>query len=330
MDSNNAMSTSTSSAKPPELALVFPGMTPSGYGDLAKFMMVSPRARRLREIADGVLDYPLMDEYRKAGEGYSEFSQVAFLISCFALAEWAQEELGIEPDLCAGASFGEKVAMAFAGSLTFSDTVRLTVQLARCEEEYFRLEYQDVVTQSVGRIAAPSLREILADLAARDEWCDISCFIDDDFFMVSMREQSLKFFNGAVRAAGGIPLRVMRPPMHSAAFGALRQRVADKVLPDFRFADPRLPIVSDQDGSVVDTADGVRSLLLNSIVRPVNWPDTLRSMRERGIAKIYIAGPDALFGRVRCATGNFDVVTVNQRMALRPKRPLKYAERKSA
>jgi hypothetical protein len=30
---------------------------------------------------------------------------------------------------------------------------------------------------------------------------------------------------------------------------------------------------------------------------------------------------------VRCATRNFDVTAVNQRMALRPKRPLKYAER---
>jgi [acyl-carrier-protein] S-malonyltransferase len=120
----------------------------------------------------------------------------------------------------------------------------------------------------------------------------------------------------------------MRPPMHSSAFSALRQRIADSVLTNFRFADPRLPIVADQDGAVVDTAEGVQSLLLNSIVRPVNWPDTLRSMRERGVTKIYIAGPDALFGRVGCTTRNFDVVTVNQRMALRPKRSLRYAERK--
>jgi [acyl-carrier-protein] S-malonyltransferase len=303
-------------------------MGPSGYAELARFMMVSPRARQLREAADSVLDYPLMDKYRSAGEGYSEFSQVAFLITCFALAEWAQEELGIEPDLCSGASFGEKVAIAYAGSLTFSDTVRLTVQLSRCEEAYFRLEYRDVVTQSVARTPEQSLMEILADMADRGEWHDISCFVDDDFFMVSMREQNLERFNGEVRAAGGIPLHAMRPPMHSSVFSALRQRVADNVLTDFRFADPRLPIVADQDGAVVNTAAGVQSLLLNSIVQPVNWPDTLRSMRQRGVTKICVAGPDALFGRVRCATSDFDVVTVNQRMALRPKRPLKYAERK--
>jgi [acyl-carrier-protein] S-malonyltransferase len=302
-------------------------MGPSGYAELAKFMMVSPQARRLREAADSVLEYRLMDEYRKAGEGYSEAAQVAFLISCFALAEWAQEELGCVPDICSGASFGEKVAIAYAGSLTFSDAVRLTALLARAEEAYFRLEYRDVVTQSVARTPEQSLREILADMAGRGEWSDISCFVDDDFFMVSMREQSLERFTDAVRAVGGIPLHVMRPPMHSSAFGALRQRVADDVLPDFRFADPRLPIVAGQGGAVVDKAACVRALVLNSIVQPLNWPDTLRSMRERGVTKIYVAGPDALFGRVRCATENFDIVTVNQRMALQPKRSLKYAER---
>jgi [acyl-carrier-protein] S-malonyltransferase len=308
-------------------AIVFPGMGPTGYAELAKFMMVSPQARRLREVADSVLDYRLMDEYRRVGEGYSEVSQVAFLISCFALADWAREELGLAPDLCSGASFGEKVAVAYAGALTFSDTVRLTVRLARAEEAYFRLEHRDVVTQSVARTPEQSLREILADMASRGEWCDISCFVDDDFFMVSMRERSLERFTGAVRAVGGIPLHVMRPPMHSSAFAALRQRVADDVLPDFQFAEPRLPIAAGQEGEVVDTAAGARALVLDSIVRPVNWPATLKSMRARGVTKIYVAGPDALFGRVRCATVNFDVVTVNQRMALQPKRSLKYAER---
>jgi malonyl CoA-acyl carrier protein transacylase len=145
-----------------------------------------------------------------------------------------------------------------------------------------------------------------------------------------MREPSLERFTGAVRTAGGLPLYMMRPPMHSSAFIALRERVADDVLTAFQFTDPCLPIVSDQDGAVVDTADGVRSMLLNSIVRPVHWPDTLCSIRERGVTKLYVAGPDTLFGRVRCATKNFEVVTVNQRMALQPKRPLKYAERKAS
>jgi [acyl-carrier-protein] S-malonyltransferase len=310
-------------------ALVFPGMGPASHADLGRYIMTSPAARRLRRIADDVLGYPLMDRFRSAGDSYSESSQVAFLISCVALAQWAESELGIAPVACTGPSFGEKSAVAYAGSLDFAETVRLTVRLARCEEEYFRAEYTDVVTQSVARTPEPALREILAGLTARNEWHDVSCLIDDDFFMVSLREPALEAFTAAVRAAGGLPLYAMRPPMHSSSFWPLRQRIAEDVLGDFRFTAPRLPIVADQDGAVVRTADEVAAMLLASVVRPVRWPDTLRSLRRLGIKAIYVAGPDALFGRVRCATDNFEIVTVNQRMALRAKRAPRYAERTS-
>jgi [acyl-carrier-protein] S-malonyltransferase len=310
-------------------ALVFPGMGPSSHADLGRYIMTSPHARRLRRAADGALGYPLMDRFRAAGESYSEYSQIAFLISCVALAEWAESELGIEPEVCSGPSFGEKSAVAFTGSLDFAETVRLTARLARCEEEYFRSEYADVVTQSIARTPEPALREILVGLAARNEWHDVSCLVDDDFFMVSLRESSLEGFTGAVRAAGGLPLYAMRPPMHSSSFGPLRRKVAEEVLGDFQFAAPRLPIVADQDGAVVRTADEVKAMLLDSIVRQVRWPDTLRSLQRLGIKTLYVAGPDALFGRVRCATDNFEIVTVNQRMALRAKSAPRYTERTS-
>jgi [acyl-carrier-protein] S-malonyltransferase len=92
-------------------------------------------------------------------------------------------------------------------------------------------------------------------MAPRREWYDVSCYIDKDFFMVTMRERSLERFLGDVRAAGRPPLYAMRPPIHSSAFGSLRRRVEDEVLGDFRFGDPRLPIVTDCEGSVAVTAD---------------------------------------------------------------------------
>jgi [acyl-carrier-protein] S-malonyltransferase len=299
--------------------IVFPGMGPSGYSDLGKFMVTNPCARRLRRTADAVLGYSLMDLYRTSGEDYSEYCQIAFLITCLALIEQAADQLDTEPVACAGPSFGGKTAVAYAGALPFSETVLLTARLARCEEEYFRTEHQDVITQSVARTPEPVLQEILAGLAGRNEWHDISCHIDHDFFMVSMREASLERFASEVRAAGGLPLYAMRPPMHSAAFGALREKAEAEVLSDFEFSDPRLPIVADQDGSVIVKADGARAMLLDSFVRPVRWPQTVQSMKDLGVKKVYIAGPDSLFGRVRCTRQNFEVVPINQKTAPRVK-----------
>jgi [acyl-carrier-protein] S-malonyltransferase len=295
-------------------------MGPSGYAALAKFMVTDPCARRLRRTADDVLGYSLMDLYRDTQADYSEYSQVAFLITCLALVERVSEIPDAAPvACCAGPSFGSKVAVAYSGALPIPEAILLTARLARCEEEYFRSEHQDVITQSIARTPGPALQMILDTMTERHEWHDISCHIDEDFFMVSMRTASLDRFLREVRAAGGLPLYAMRPPMHSPAFAALRRKAENEVLKDFSLRDPRLPVVADHDGSVVGTADGVRAMVLDGFVRPVRWPEAVRAMKGLGVTKIYICGPDALFGRVRCTTRNFDVVSIDPRLALRPR-----------
>jgi [acyl-carrier-protein] S-malonyltransferase len=297
--------------------IVFPGMGPAGYAELGKFMATDPGARRLRRTADDVLGYSLMDRYRDAGADYSEYSQVAFLICCLALSERADELAGSKPLACAGPSFGAKTAIAYSGALSFAETVLLTARLARCEEEYFLTEYQDVITQSVARTPWPALRDILGAMTDRSEWHDISCHIDQDFHMVSMRASSLDSFVREVRAAGGLPLYAMKPPMHSAAFAPLRRKAEEEVLGDFLFRDPGLPIITDQDGSAVRSAASARGMLLDGFVRPVRWPDVVHSMKNAGIVRIYISGPDSLFGRVRCTTQTLEVVPVNHKTARR-------------
>jgi [acyl-carrier-protein] S-malonyltransferase len=305
------------SAGPVNTGILFPGMGPSGYNSLGKFLVTNPHARRLRRTADAVLGYSLMDFYRASTADYSEYCQVAFLISCLALIEQAAGLLDSEPVACTGPSFGGKTALAYSGALSFSETVLLVARLARCEEEYFQAQHQDVLTQSVARLPEPALQEILAAMTVRREWHDISCHIDHDFFMVSMRESSLERFSAQVRAAGGLPLYAMRPPMHSSAFGALLRKAEEEVLSDFEFSDPRLPVICDHDGSVIVTAAAVRAMLLESFVRPVRWQQVVRSMKDLGVETLYIAGPDSLFGRVRCTKQNFTVVPINPQTMLR-------------
>jgi len=255
-----------------------------------------------------------MDRYRAAAgsdlSDYSEYSQVAFLISCLALIEEAAGTLAAEPVACAGPSFGGKSAIAYSGALPAAEMILLTARLARCEEEYFKTEYTDVVTQSVARTPWSVLQAILDAMTQRDEWHDISGQVDKDFFMISMRTPSLELFLKEVRAAGGLPLYAMRPPMHSSAFAALRSKAEKEVLSDFTFSSPSLPIIADQDGSVVTTAAAARDMLLDGFIRPVQWPKVVHSMKELGVTDVYIPGLDSLFGRVRCTTENFKVIAL--------------------
>lgn len=304
----------------PGSAIVFPGMSPCRFADFGKFLLLNPFARRLTAEAGDRLGYPLIDRFRDAEGDYSEYAQVGFMLTCVALAEWAEQEYGISPDYCTGPSFGEKPASVYAGSLTFSDAVWMTAELARCLTEFFATEYTDVVTHSFVRTPEDKLDEALAELAARGEWHDISCYIDHDFYMVSLRERNLDWLKDAVRGMGGLSLYTMRPPLHSRAFGALRRKVEDEVIGDLRFHDPLLPIIADQDGSILRSGEQVRTMLLDSIVKPLNWLQVVSSLEQLGVRKLWVAGPDTLFGRVRATTSRFEVVTVNPRLALHPRR----------
>jgi malonyl CoA-acyl carrier protein transacylase len=304
----------------PRTAVVFPGMAPSRFADVSKFMLINPVARKLIAEADKRLGYSLVERFRDAEGDYSHYAQVSFMINCLALAHWAEQELGVEPAYCTGPSFGEKPASVYSGSLSFSDGVWMTAELARCMDEYFATQYTDVVTHSFVRVPQEKLAEMLAELTDDGVWCEISCYIDHDFYMVSLRERNLDWFKQKLRSLGGMSLYTMRPPLHADVFGALRRKAEDEVLGALPFADPVLPIVADQDGTVLTSGEQVRTMLLDSVVKPLRWPDVVSSLRDLGVSRVCVAGPDSLFGRVRCTNEAFEVVAVNTRMALQPRR----------
>ncbi|MGZ2362350.1 ACP S-malonyltransferase [Streptomyces sp. 372A] len=295
-------------------------MGPCPFEDVAKFMMVNPGARKLVSIANDVLGYSLVDRFREAEGDYSEPAQVSFLVNCLALAEWAADSMGMSPALCVGPSFGGKAAAVHSGALPFEEAVDMTARWARALEDYFAVAHRDIVTHSFARTGEGELAKILAELDEQGEWYDVSCYVDHDFFMLSLREGRLDWLQSRVRALGGLPLYTMRPPMHSSAFGPLRDRVEQDIFSQLHFTDPVLPVVADQDGRVLTTGAEVRAMLLDGFVQPVRWPDVVTTLQNAGVAKVFVSGPDSLFGRVGVTIRNFEVVPVNPRIAMQPRR----------
>jgi [acyl-carrier-protein] S-malonyltransferase len=302
-------------------AIVFPGMGPARFEDVAKFMVVNPFARKLVAAADERLGYSVVERYRETEGDYSEFAQVAFFVNCLALAQWSEKSYGLAPDFCAGPSFGGKAAAVYSGALSFSDGVWLTARYARCLEEYFAVEHTDIVTLSFARTPEDKLKEVLAKFGEQGEWYDVSCKVDHDFQMVCLREGKVEELKQLLRGVGGMPMYVMRPPMHSSAFGSLRRKAEEDFVGKIDFADQlKIPVIADQDGKVLTTGDGVRTMILDGFDHAVNWPEVVGSLRRQEVGKLYVSGQDGLFGRVGITTTNFDVVPVNPRLAMQPRR----------
>lgn len=300
-------------------ALVFPGMGPSRFSEVGRFLLLDPYARRRLAEADEALGTSVFDRFREATEDYSEYSQVAFLVNSMALADRAEDTLGIRPDLCVGPSFGQKAAAAYVGSLPFAEVVRLTVQLARLEEEFFSREYTDVVTHSFVRTPGERLEEILAEFGGRGGWYDMSGYLDGDFHMLSLRERDLDDFKALISKAGGYSMYSMSPPVHAASFSALRRQAEEEVFASYRLADPKLPVVTDQDGTVIRTAEEMRTMMLDTFDRPIDWPSVVATLKSSGVSRVCVAGPDNLFHRLDCTKKNFEVVAMGLPKRKRPR-----------
>lgn len=301
-------------------ALVFPGMGPTPFRDIGRFLVTDPDARELVGLADDILGYSLIDACRTTEGDYSEPAQVAFMVTCLASAHWAVRTLGVRPDVCVGPSFGEKAALAYSGVLTPAAAIEITLLLARCMDDYFSRDHTDIVTHSFARVPDEALTRIRAESDAADEWNDVSCYVDEGFTMLSIRESRLPWLTRRVREEGGMSMYTMRPPMHCAAFAPLRDRIESEVLDRFVFADPEIPVIADQDGTVITSGAAGRQMLSDAFVRPLRWPTVVESMSALGIETACIAGPDGLFGRVRCTRKAFDLVAANPRRALNPVR----------
>lgn len=300
-------------------AVVFPGMGPTSFLDVAKFMLTNPFPRPLLAAANDTLGYSLTDRYRETEGNYSEYAQIAFFLNSVALARWAEATLDARPVLCAGPSFGNKAAAVGSGALSFEDGVLLTARFARVVDAYFAEEHQDAVTLSFARTPEERLRPVLDELDEAGEWYDITCRVDADFLMVTLDKARLEWLRQSVRAVGGLPLNVMDTPFHSPAFSGLRERLETEALDGLSFSDPHLPVVSDHDGRLLTTGAEVRELMLDGAVRPVSWPHVVATLKDQRIGRMFMAGQDALFSRVPLTTRTFQVTGVDARLATRPR-----------
>jgi [acyl-carrier-protein] S-malonyltransferase len=303
-----------------DTGIVFPGISATSFSDVAKFMLINPFARKLVAIADETLGYSLIDRFREAKGDFSEYARVAFLVNCLALAQWAEESMDARPDICTGPSFGGTPAAVYSGALSFRSAVWMTARWGHHLDAYFAGQHSDVVTQSFARTPEAVLSQIRSELDAQGEWNDMACYVDHDFSMLSLRESKVDWLRSRLRSLGGMPLYTMRPPMHSQAFSVLRDEIESEIFSKLEFNDPVIPVVCDHDGSLLTTAAEIRTMLLDGIVRPVRWQQVSDTLRTAGVKKLYVSGPDSLWGRVSCITQNFEVVALKPETALRPRR----------
>jgi [acyl-carrier-protein] S-malonyltransferase len=242
--------------------------------------------------ASAVLGYDLWDVVQNGPAeklNSTDVTQPAMLAAGIAVWRVWQAGKGPQPAVMAGHSLGEYSALVAAGSLGFTDAIRLVAERGRL--------MQESVPAGTGAMAAilgledDAIVQLCAE-AAGDEVVEAVNFNSPGQVVVAgdkaavERAVSLAKERGAKRAVM-LPVSV---PSHCA----LMKPAADKlaaVLQDVEVQSPVIPVINNVDVAAPTDPAAIRDALVRQLYNPVRWVGIIRKMAAEGVDRLIECGP---------------------------------------
>ncbi len=278
----------------PGIAFLFPGQGAQSVGMGRQLAATNPAARRLYEEAGQILGYDLAGLCVNGPVerlNSTVISQPAIFVTSLA----ALEELRrTEPDTlnqctaAAGLSLGEYTALTFAGALSFADGLRLVQRRGAAMQAA-----ADATPSGMVSILGmePERVEALCAEARPTGRLEIANLLCPGNIVVSGDKAACEAVERLAEAAGGRTVRLAV----AGAFHTEIMKPADEALAaaleGVPLQAPRVPVWSNVDAQPHTDPAEIRRLLVQQVLRPVHWEQTMRNLLAQGVDRFYEIGP---------------------------------------
>ena len=276
------------------IAFVFPGQGSQKVGMLAAAYERFDAVRDAFREASEALGYDmwlLVQNGEQTALNLTETTQPVLLTSSVALWRAWQASGGARPGIMAGHSLGEFSALVCAGSLGFTDAVRLVRQ---------RGEFmQSAVPVGEGAMAAiigledEVINATCADVAARGDGVVAAVYFNSPGqVVIAGQTAAVDAAIEALKAAGAkraMPLPVSAP-FHTALMKPAGERLAEAIA-GVSIGAPDIPVVHNVHARTEPDPERIRGLLVEQIYSPVQWTACVEAMVGRGCSSIVECGP---------------------------------------
>jgi len=277
-------------------AFLFPGQGAQSVGMCRPLAEnARPCVRALFDEAAAVLGYDLLDVCLNGPAerlNATDVSQPAIFVSSLAALEElkaAQPRLLDDVTAAAGLSLGEYTALVFTGAMTFTEG--LAVVKARGEAMQQAAEATPSAMTALIGSDLPAVEAAIA--AARPTGhIEIANFLCPGNTVVSGTMAAIERLERICQEQGGP--KAMRLTVAGAFHTPLMKPADDKlaaVLDSVTLQAPRIPVWSNVDAQPHTDPAEIRKLLVQQVVSPVRWEETLRGLLATGVERFYEIGP---------------------------------------
>ncbi len=270
-------------------AFLFPGQG-SQFAGMGKSLAESfPEAARVFEEADDAVGFPLSRLCFEGPEDQLKFTenQQPALLTVSVAALSVLKSRGIEPDFVAGHSLGEYSALVAAGSLDFTEAVKLV----RKRGQYM----QEAVPAGVGAMAAliklpaGQLDRILSE-AAQVQVVAAANLNSPDQVVIAGHVAAVGRAVELAKAAGA---RAMLLPVSAPFHCPLMQPAQERLKADLdlaAFRDLSVPLVNNWQAREVRTAAEAREGLYQQVPNTVRWSESMTWLASQGATRFVEVG----------------------------------------
>ncbi len=271
-------------------AYLFPGQGSQFVGMGKELYEANPEAAKYFDDANDILGIDLksiMFEGPQETLKQTEFTQPAIFLHSIAL----YKTLNAQPDMVAGHSLGEFSALAACGAVSFKDALQIIRQRGQLMQQAGN-EHPGTMAAIVGmqddaveNVCVEASEATGKEVVAANYNCPGQLVISGNKESVEKAVELAKD-NGARMAkllpvSGAFHSSLMQP-----AYDGLKNQ-----LEKLEINEPSCPIYSNYTAKATTDPEEIRSNLLNQLLNPVRWTQTLNNMNADGANSFVEVGP---------------------------------------
>lgn len=271
-------------------AYLFPGQGSQFVGMGKELFDSNPEAAECFNKANEILGFDLKEIMFEGPEEklkQTEFTQPAIFLHSVALFK----TLNAKPDMVAGHSLGEFSALVACGTVSFEDALKIVrrrgelMQKAGTDNPGTMAAVIGMDDEAVEKVCDQASAETGKEVVAANYNCPGQLVISGYKEAVEKAVELAKE-NGARMAmllpvSGAFHSTLMKP-----AYDGLKNQ-----LEQLSIEPPECPIYSNYTAEPTTNPEEIRSNLLNQLLNPVRWTQTLNNMNANGADSFVEVGP---------------------------------------